>query len=80
MSFDSKGKLLTKVQVQVDFQAICDKCGQPVIISSILHFADCPQVNIVPCSCLTKETKKHEAVAIMRDMVVDTEHLVGKND
>jgi hypothetical protein len=61
MSFNSRGKLLTKVEAQVDFQVICAKCHQPVIITSILHFADCPQVSVIPCRCYSL-IKEHETV------------------
>jgi hypothetical protein len=56
MTFNSRGKLLTKVEAQVDFQVICAKCHQPVIIASILHFADCPQVSVEPCLCVSIKT------------------------
>ena len=79
----SRGKLLAKANVQVEFQVICAKCHQPVIITTIIHFADCPQVSVEPCLC-SSLTKPHEAVKIvqdmMQDMVVDTKHLVRRNE
>jgi hypothetical protein len=56
MSLHTRGKLLAKVEAQVDFQVICARCGQPVIIVSILHFADCPQVRVEPCFCASIKT------------------------
>lgn len=45
------GTLLTKVDAEVQFEIVCAKCHQPLIIASILHFADCPQVKVEPCLC-----------------------------
>jgi hypothetical protein len=77
MTFNSRGKLLTKVEAQVAFQVICAKCGQPVIIASILHFADCPQVSVVPCLCtgLVIRDETRADLAILEEMKDDLGHI-----
>ena len=72
------GVLLARVDARVQFEVVCTKCHQPLTIVTILHFADCPQVSVGPCSC-PNLIKRHEAVAIVQGMVTDTEHLVGTN-
>ena len=57
----SRGKLLARADVQVDFQVVCAKCHQLLIIATIIHFADCPQVSIEPCLCQAKETMRSNA-------------------
>jgi len=80
LTLHSRGKLLTKADVQIEFQVICARCGQPVIITTILHFADCPQVSVEPCSCQIIEATLNnakrmglitEADIIMKDMADD---------
>ena len=73
MTLHSRGKLLTKADVQVEFQVICAKCEQPVVIANILHFADCPQVSVEPCSCssLLLRDEITADLAIMEEMKDD---------
>lgn len=55
------GVFPTKVDAKVKFEVVCAECHQPLPIKNIIHFSDCPQVQVEPCSCQSRDFMLKEA-------------------
>jgi len=66
------GILMVSIPAKIQFEIVCAECYQPLTITTILQFADCPQVSVMPCAC---QAKGKAASIIVEDMKSFVEYL-----